>query len=332
MMLRTAMIAVWALLFCATALSAQRFEVPDVRGMRWFKGNTHAHTTNSDGDSPPDVVARWYRDHGYHFLVLSDHNVFTDPRTLASLVDSTFLLIPGEELTSSYEKKPIHVNGLDVPGVIAPRTDSTLVGTVQKNVDAVREVNGVPHINHPNYVWAISKEALSLIQRNRLIEIFNGHPLVNNVSAGGADGMEEVWDHLLTRGRRVYGIAVDDAHSFKEFSKALANPGRGWISIRARTLNTAELMRNLEQGLFYASTGVELDDVIVTATSMEVRVRPNRDFRYTIEFIGDGGRVLARVNGLTARYQLRKGVTYVRARVKDTMGDYAWVQPVFVVK
>ncbi|HUH11456.1 MAG TPA: hypothetical protein VMK65_00035, partial [Longimicrobiales bacterium] len=41
----------------------------------WFRGNTHAHTTESDGDSAPEVVVRWYRDHGYHFLVLSDHNV-----------------------------------------------------------------------------------------------------------------------------------------------------------------------------------------------------------------------------------------------------------------
>ena len=28
-------------------------------GSRWYKGNTHAHTLNSDGDSTPDEVARW---------------------------------------------------------------------------------------------------------------------------------------------------------------------------------------------------------------------------------------------------------------------------------
>ena len=45
---------------------------------RWFKGNTHTHTLNSDGDSTPDEVVRWYRDHSYHFLVLTDHNFLTD--------------------------------------------------------------------------------------------------------------------------------------------------------------------------------------------------------------------------------------------------------------
>lgn len=41
---------------------------------RWWKGNTHTHTWWSDGDSPPENAAAWYREHGYHFLVLSDHN------------------------------------------------------------------------------------------------------------------------------------------------------------------------------------------------------------------------------------------------------------------
>ena len=31
---------------------------------RWFRGNTHTHSLNSDGDSTPEDVARWYREHG----------------------------------------------------------------------------------------------------------------------------------------------------------------------------------------------------------------------------------------------------------------------------
>lgn len=42
---------------------------------RWWKGNTHTHTWWSDGDSPAENVAAWYREHGYDFLVLSDHNI-----------------------------------------------------------------------------------------------------------------------------------------------------------------------------------------------------------------------------------------------------------------
>src|SRR4051812_14424358 len=49
------------------------------------RGNIHTHSRNSDGDSQPEAVYEWYRDHGYNFLGLSDHNFFTDPREYRDL-------------------------------------------------------------------------------------------------------------------------------------------------------------------------------------------------------------------------------------------------------
>jgi hypothetical protein len=318
------------------ALAQQRFETADTRGMRWFRGNTHTHTLESDGDSPPDVVVQWYRDHGYNFLVLSDHNVFTDPAKLASLVDSAFILIGGEELTSGFEGKPVHVNGLNIPHVLEAQRDSTLVGTIQRNVDAVRAVEGVPHINHPNFGWAFGSAELLQVRNDRLLEIFNGHPTVHNHGGGGTPGLEEVWDALLTGGKRIYGIAVDDAHHFKgEFAADRANPGRGWVAVKAGRLDAASVMDALEDGRFYASTGVELDDVVVEPTTIEVRIRQRGNFRYTTTFIGDGGEVLARVHGATARFELggpTRRLGYVRARIDDSGDHRAWVQPAFVTR
>lgn len=45
---------------------------------RFFKGNTHTHSLWSDGDAAPEKIAAWYKEHGYHFLVLSDHNVLSE--------------------------------------------------------------------------------------------------------------------------------------------------------------------------------------------------------------------------------------------------------------
>lgn len=332
---RTAWAGALLLAGAAPALAAQdpayRFEAPAPAGGRWLKGNTHTHTLQSDGDSPPEEVARWYKSHGYAFLVLSDHNVLTDPRQLSHLVDSTFLLIPGEELTTAFERRPVHVNGLNVPHVIQPRTDSTLVGTIQKNVDAIREVEGVPHVNHPNFRWAFDHHVLAQVKNDRLLEIFNGHPEVHNHGGGDAPGLEEIWDALLTGGKRIYGIAVDDAHHFKgEFAAHRSNPGRGWISVRADALDAGEILRNLEAGRFYASSGVELADVVVGERTLAVHIRQHRDFRYTTEFIGGGGRVLARTGANPAVFRLTGAEPYVRARVTDSGGAVAWVQPVFV--
>lgn len=44
---------------------------------RWYKGNTHTHTLWSDGNDFPESVVHYYKENGYHFLVLSDHNVLS---------------------------------------------------------------------------------------------------------------------------------------------------------------------------------------------------------------------------------------------------------------
>jgi predicted metal-dependent phosphoesterase TrpH len=311
------------------AAQQPRFEPPGDVGLAYFKGNTHTHTTHSDGDSPPSVVVAWYRDHGYDFLVLTDHNVLTDPT--AYMTDPDFLLIPGEEVSSGHEGRPVHVNGLGLPRVVEPRRAATLVATIQANVDAVREVEGVPHVNHPNFGWAFGAEELAQVEGDRLLEIHNGHPAVHNVGGGDVPGMEAVWDALLTGGKRIYGIAVDDAHHFEgEFAPHRANPGRGWVAVKASRLDARELLENLERGWFYASTGVELEDVIVDGDRLEVRIAPRADFRYTTTFIGAGGEELARTAEDPAVYRLRGDETYVRAKVVDSSGAVAWTQPVFV--
>jgi hypothetical protein len=76
LLLRTGAGALAALLFGLAAAQSNRVE--PAPGLSWWKGNLHTHTLWSDGDSFPDLVAAWYRDHGYHFLALSEHNVFAE--------------------------------------------------------------------------------------------------------------------------------------------------------------------------------------------------------------------------------------------------------------
>src|SRR6058998_2505570 len=136
-------------------------------GGHWYKGNTHTHTLNSDGDSTPDDVVRWYREHGYRFLVLSDHNFVTSvdgPNALHG-ADEQFLVIKGEEVSDRLEDKPVHINGLDVSGKVDPQRGRTIVDVTQRNIDAIRKAGGVPHVNHPNYEWAISGDDLQRLER-----------------------------------------------------------------------------------------------------------------------------------------------------------------------
>ena len=44
----------------------------------WLRGNMHTHTFWSDGDDFPENVTKWYKENGYDFLVLTDHNVILE--------------------------------------------------------------------------------------------------------------------------------------------------------------------------------------------------------------------------------------------------------------
>lgn len=316
-------------------VGAQRtFEVPNTEGMRWLKGNTHAHSDARGGDARPRDVAGWYKLNGYQFLVISDHDTFTNPRHLAHIVDSTFLLIGGEEVSPKVEGIPVHVTAMRISRVVRPPTRATRLGMLQTQIDSVRAAGGVPIVNHPNTQWALSHDLLAQVRDARLIEVFNGSSNANNVGSPGMPSVEEAWDSLLTGGARVYGVAADDAHQFKVIGHDHANPGRGWVVVRARTLASADIVRSLEAGLFYASTGVELDNVVTQPTRLVIHISQPKDSKarkYRTQFIGHGGRVLKETTENPAVYTLKGGETYVRAKVIDSNGDVAWVQPAFVV-
>src|SRR5688572_30655929 len=139
------------LLLLTLSRSVQSQDVKPAK--RWYKGNTHTHTLNSDGDSTPDEVVRWYREQGYHFLVLTDHNFLTSVDGLNAVhgAGEKFLVIKGEEVTDRFGEKPIHVNGLNLERLVPPQGGASVVEVVQRNVNAIRAASGVPHINHPNY-------------------------------------------------------------------------------------------------------------------------------------------------------------------------------------
>jgi hypothetical protein len=281
----------------------------------WLKGNLHTHTSESDGDSPPAEVAAWYRDHGYGFLVITDHDKLTK-------VDVPgIVLVQGEEVTDRLSGKSLHVNAIGITRVVPPQRGATKVEVLQRNIDAVRAAGGVPLVNHPNFGWAFGAEELLQLRNFALLEIASGHPYVN---AQGPPSAEAMWDALLTKGRHVWGVAVDDSHHWKRpWDTDVALPGKAWVVVRAER-DAKSIVAALERGEFYASTGVELEE----ASATRVKVKEKNGAHYRIQFIGDGGRVLQESAGAAASYTMR-GERYVRAKVIDSNGRMAWTQPAF---
>jgi hypothetical protein len=316
---------------------------------RWLRGNTHTHSSNSDGDSPPETVARWYRDAGYDFLFVTDHERITDPAPLNARlgVPGRFLVIAGEEVTQLVadsthpdRRRQAHVNALGLTRVVTRLGERGIaqgispVEAYARNIAEIRAAGGIAQVNHPNFRWSVRLEHLTALPDSTLLEIWNAHTGVNN--AGGVDpagrvapSAEALWDSLLTRGKVVLAIADDDSHSFRASdadSYALTRPGRAWIMVRADTLTEPAILGAVRRGDFYASTGVTLSELLATDAAITVAVSPVNDSRYTIEFIGSGGRVLATSHDRRASYTIRGDEGYVRVRVSDSNGWKAWTQ------
>ena len=290
----------------------------------WLKGNTHTHTLESDGDSAPADVIAWYRDHGYDFLVITDH----DKITVAD--GAGLLLIPGEEVTDRLPKKPLHVCAIGLTKVVKPQGGASVVEVLQRDVDAVREAGGIAAINHPNFGWAFGAEELIKVERATLLEIASGHPYVN---MQGPPSAEEIWDRVLTSGKRIWGIAVDDSHHLKRpWDTDIAPPGKAWVVVRAEARDAKSVVDALTRGDFYASTGVELVDYEVNGKSMKVTIKEKNLAHYRVLFIGAGGRVLAESRENPASYTFRGNEQYIRAKVIDSNGRVAFLQPAFIRK
>jgi len=320
---------------------------------RWYRGNTHMHTLNSDGDSPPEAAVRWYKAHGYDFTFVTDHEFITDvaPLNAALGADGKFLVISGQEVTQRVADathpdgwRQAHVNALGTTSVIRPfgekniALDMTIAQTYARHVPAIRAAGGVAQVNHPNYRWSVNLSDMVDLPDSTLFELWNAHVFVNNL--GGADSAgnrapstEALWDSLLTRGKVLFGVASDDSHSFKPEeaeNPEATRPGRAWVMVRAASLTRDALLSALARGDFYSSTGVTLRAYSADAREIRLEIEPYNDRRFLIEFIGRDGRALSTAAGTSARYAIIGDEGYVRVRISDSNGRRAWTQPAIV--
>jgi len=268
--------------------------------------------------------------------------------------DENFLIIQSEEITDEFDGKPIHMNATNLQKLIPPQGGESITDVMQRNVDAVlkqRQETGVPmfpHINHPNFHYAITLQDIIGLHGERFFEVYNGHPQVHNYGDSLRPGTEFMWDKIniayhIKNQPLMYGMATDDSHNYHSFGATYSNAGRGWVMVLADSLSPGSLIRAMEEGQFYATTGVILDEIKVALDALHVEVREEPGVNYEIQFIGataqeQDARILKTVSGVEATIELLDSYIFVRAKVtsdklkenpfQDKDYETAWTQPV----
>ncbi len=300
--------------------------------VRFLKGQTHAHSNKSrDSQTPPQVVGRWYAEHGFDFVVLTDHNHVTQQ----AAVNGT-LMLPGVELTQNFDtcdpvpppglKCALHVNALFVdpakPPTMGDAKDATRVELFTK---ALKATTGLTQINHPNFKYAADATVLAELTRRgaNFLEIANMASDSNNSGDAAHPNTEALWDAVLSEGLTLYGTATDDAHHYDDAATAKpAFPGDlGFVMVRA-TKDAASIRAAMARGDFYASTGVLFSKLEVTPQAIVIETDADADFRC----VGQGGKILSQQYGRVARCEV-PAAGYVRVVATNSAGRKAWSQP-----
>lgn len=315
----------------------------------WYKGNLHSHTTNSDGHLSPAEALKLFREHGYSFLAITDHDRYSDYRP--DFDGDDFIILPGYEASavlyddcdSKHRAKAHHVNAILGTSKMLREAREPLpkhleqlpqrvyfkewngAAVLHDMAEQMRAMGFIAMYNHP--VWSRVSESDFVGEAGIFaLEIFNYN--TENESGTGFDTVH--WDTMLRAGRRVWGVASDDNHNEGLFDDTCG----GWVVVRAQELSHDAIIENLLAGNFYSSAGPEIYDW---------GVRNGRAFVdcskvSRINFIaggdvGDGVTIMAdslKNRLISGEYKLKGRETYVRAECIDKYGRKAWTNPIFL--
>lgn len=286
----------------------------------WLKGNTHSHSTVSDGVFTPEELAKGYQKHGYDFLAATDHNVLVPH---SDLNGDSFLMLTGTEHDIEYSPdKCTHVIGLSAAGKTVTdypcRRYSASELTDQQLIDRMREDGQFVSIAHP--VWSRMKwEDILSLTGYHAIEVYNNG--TEHLCHGG--NAEVLWDLLLREGKRVLATAVDDVHVAEDLYG-------GWVCVKAAGRSEESILAALHSGVYYCSCGPVIHDFGLEDGKVYVSCDGCREIHF-VTYPPRGRSVFAEAGEkLTkAEHTLTGRETYVRVVCVDFNGRSAWTNPIF---
>ncbi|MEI6499287.1 MAG: hypothetical protein WCO23_04960, partial [bacterium] len=293
-----------------------------------YLGQTHSHYRKDifvmPDKAPADVVAR-YRDVGYDFVAMTEHNEIVSNPDVPGIL---FIENSEEDTTNT------HILSLAIHDPIDQGK------SFQERINQIFNQNGFSSLAHPNsysYWWDIAD--LKSLKNYNAIEVFNGGinafapkivEGVNNLKIGRTIFTAyafDKWDQLLSNNNfsRKWATAGDDYTPWDpdSFDKAA-------VIVLAKTNNQSEIIQNLKDGNFYALKGSQAPrmSIATTADTIYVTTETPQD----IYFIGKNGEPRKLVAGVTnASYQANGDEGYIRVQIGGGTGQ-TWSQPIGVEK
>lgn len=283
----------------------------DVPG-EWLRGNLHLHTTVSDGELTPQQAVDGYREQGYDFLSITDHDIVVDVEELdgggMTLLPGIEIAPPGAELGQT-----IHTVGIGASEQWEKREGEQ----AQEAIDRLAAITPFRFVAHPSWSSLTFADILPL-QRVDGVEVYNA-----TCHRGVGRGLSEVqWDDCAARGKSLLGLAVDDAHCHYDDLYG------GWIMLRAQERTPAAIYEALRAGHFYATTGPRIESVQIDDLTVRVECSPCVEALAVCPMPGRGSSSWragsCREEATQFEFSLKPSSDPVRICMVDARGRRAW--------
>ena len=165
---------------------------------RWFKGDTHLHTTNSDGKLHQYELIERCKKSGLDWIMITDHNFNTVEKSYSS---DGLTVIQGQELTGY--NGHVNVWGAKIP--FEPPYKLDTIEDYIKITSKAKENGATVSVNHPfcsNCPFRLDLDAFP----KDCVEVWNTIQHTDNNFA------KEWWTQKLLQGERIPAVGGSDFH------------------------------------------------------------------------------------------------------------------------
>lgn len=316
----------------------------------WYRGNLHSHTTVSDGMLTPEEAVKYYKENNYHFLCLSEHEIYTDFRDQFNTdhfiilpgVERSIILYQGNEMNKNKRLKVHHLHGIlgtqkmqdEAPDGVYEHMHYITPKILFNKWDGAKEAQDladelirhgcVVTYNHP--IWSrVNEEDFIHTQGVASLEIFN----YNTVQESNTGYDVTYWDRMLRMGKKINAFASDDNHNEGLFQDSFG----GWICVQSPDLTHDNIIQNFIDGNYYSSSGPEIYDWGVKDGKAWIKTSNVQHINFIAgNFINDGIKIIGKEfeDALSyAEYELKGHETYIRIEAVDKYGRTAWTNPIY---
>lgn len=284
-----------------------------------FKGNTHIHSTMSDGNLTYQELADLYSSTGYHFIFTTDHRYTEDTSRYSK---DNFIMIGGIELDGSDSRgSDYHVVGLDYMDPYDPDTP------LEQGMKLLQEHGSFLILAHPHWTENTFEDCIR--------HPFDAVEIYNNVchTMNGKSICLAHWDFMLANNMNVLAIAADDAH----ISKTHPHHNGGWIVAIAEELSKEAVMDSIKKGCFYSSTGPDILDISMNGNELSIETSPVKFIRLTarngfnrFSFARENETIQKAVFDLSDLDESDLFRRRVRVEIEDAGSKRAWSNTLFI--